>query len=781
MLDGFRDKAPTVVTERAILMTESFKETEGLPIVMKWAKALENVARNIPIYIDEDELIVGRCGPPGKYVILYPELNNAWMDGGESDVMKDLKSYWKGRTLHEVYINLLPEDTRNFLARNDQATGIIGPSGTGRSSLSWNLDYEKILKRGFNGIKKEAEERLASLDPFDSENNFDKLPFYKAVIIVCDAINILASRYVKLARSLAAEETKEKRKKELLEIADILEWVPGNPARSFREAIQSQWFAQYFSRFEQNTGGVIGNGRIDQYLYPYYKKDIKGGRITDNEVVELLECLWLNMAQSVMTASNLDARGSGVSLAGRGSGSPHFEHTTIGGQSPDGRDATNELSYLILQSKKEFPLNHPDLSVRIHAQTPDQFLHKVCELIKEGTGFPKLLNDEEIIPLFLLKGATWEEARDYCGTGCTEVKMLNRDTYFTGGAAFNLGAVLEMALNDGKLQIFGNEPIGVRTGDPRHFKTFEDVWHAFCLQAENAMKHIFITQNVLDSVKLSCLAAPQISSLHDLCMENGKDIHAGKIKGGTSLGNFSIMGFGTAIDSLAAVKKLVFDDKKITMDELLEALAKNFSKKEALRQMCLNAPKYGNNDTYADSIGLEIEKLIAAAAGRYTTAYGGKLDYIYVPITAHVFGGMRVGATPNGRKALEALSEGISPTQGCDTKGPTTTLLSIANTKAAQYKDRAARLLNIKLSPQTVAGEEGTKRLASFIRSWCDMKFWHVQFNILNSETLREAQKDPEKYRNLLVRVAGYSAYFVDLSPSLQNEIIARTEHRSVQ
>ena len=791
MLEGFRNKPPKLAVDRARLMVESLKETEGLPLVVRWAKALENVARKIPVHIGEDELIVGRAGPPGRYTILYPELSIALLErlpemvSNEEELLPALKKeelrvikeevvpYWKGRTFYDRYAALLPEDAQRFLYADGKPTQIISPSGTARSSLSWNLDYEKVLKRGVNGIKREAEQRLASLDPFDPDNNYDKLPFYKAVCIVCDAVNIFARRYAELAKRMAKKERGEERKRELLEIAEICEWIPANPARTFHEAIQSQWFAQCFSRLEQNTGGVIGNGRIDQYLYPYYKKDIEEGRITDDEVLELLECLWLNMAQNVISL--------GIGRAGTSSISslPHFEHTTIGGQTPDGRDASNELSYLILQSKKEFPLDYPDLSVRIHAQTPDALLLKVCEVIKEGTGFPKLLNDEEIIPLFLLKGAMLEEARNYSGTGCTEVKMLNRDTYSTGGSAFNLGALVEMTLNDGRLRYAGNEPVGVRTGDPRGFSTFDDMWNAFCRQVDNAMRYVFVTQYVEDMVKPHCLAAPQLSSLHDLCMEDGKDIHEGKIKGGISLGNFSLMGFGTAIDSLAAIKKLVYDDRKVTMSELLEALDTNFEGKEVLRQMCLNAPKYGNSDPYVDSIGREIETFIADIANRYTTAYGGKLDFITVPITAHVSGGMVVGATPNGRREGEALSEGVSPSQGCDTRGPTTTLLSIASTKAGQSERRAARLLNMKISPQAVAGEDGTKNLASFLRTWCDMKFWHIQFNIINSETLRDAQKHPEKYRNLLVRVAGYSAYFVELSPSLQNEIIARTEHQA--
>ena len=787
MLKGFRDKKPKFVVDRALLVTESFRQTGGLPIVLRWAKALEHLVKNIPIFIGEDELFAGRCGPLGRYYILYPELLSTdfasrmadkALNGEEIDydlleedaraIKEKIDPYWTGRTLHDGYLALLPEETRRFLYQGGKATGVIAPSGTRRTSLSWCLDYDKVMKRGFNGIKKEAEEKIAALYPADP-NDIEKWPFYQSVLITCDSIETLAKRYANLAREMAENEVNLKRKSELQRIAEMCEWVPMNPPRSFIEAVQSQWMTQVYSRFEQNVGGVIGNGRIDQYLYPFYKKDKEAGLITDDDAVELLECLWLNMAQNVYSSATR-----------KGSGTPHFETTTIGGQTLEGKDATNELSFLILQSKKEFPLDYPDLAVRIHSRTPDSFLKRVCELIKEGTGFPKLLNDEEIIELFLAKGAPLDEARNFTPTGCTEVKMLNRDTYFTGGSPVNLGAIIEMTFNQGRLRRFGQAQIGVKTIPPEDFKSFDDVWNAFKAQVEYTYKQVFTTQTIIDTVKRRTVAAPQTSALHDLCMKSGSDIYEYKIRDGFSIGNTSLMGFGTAVDSLATVKKLVFEDHRITMKELLEALEANYEGKEALRQLCLNAPKYGNNEGLPEEIGLKMDSLFAETVAPYTTVNGGKLDYIYVPITEHVIGGSRVGATPNGRKAGEVLSEGISPTQGCDTRGPTTTLKSIDRVKAGQYKNRAARLLNVKLSPQVVAGEEGTDTLAALIRSWCDLRFWHIQFNILNSRTLRDAQRNPGRYRNLLVRVAGYSAYFVDLSSKLQEEIIARTEHQTV-
>jgi len=784
MLEGFRDKPIKLNVDRARLLTESMKVTEGQPMVLRWAKAISHILSNLPIHIDDNEVIVGSAGPAGRYVVVYPELQSAFVtntdelrpsEPGEQLVIteedvevlkKEVIPYWQNKQYNDAVAQGLPDDTRSLIQR----LLVVTPTATARSMLAWAHDYEKVLQRGVRSIRKETEDRIALLDPMDTKNYVEKKPFLEAVVIVCDALILFANRYASMARSMAQKETNTDRKNELLEIAKICERVPEHPAGTFHEAVQSQWFIQTVSRLEQCIGGAVSNGRIDQYLYPFYKKDMEDGRITEDEALMLLESLWLGMAKN----TEIYFQPGKFSYT---DGYAHWEATTIGGQTKDGKDATNELSHLMLKSKREFPLNYPDLSARVHSGTPDSFLYAICETIKEGTGFPKVFFDEEIIPSLLAKGADFEEANDYCIVGCTEVKMLNRDAVATGCAWINLGAILEMALYNGKLKAYNNDKIGISTGDSGKFASFDDVWNAFCLQAENIMKHTFIHQHVADTLKSNYIASPMFSMLHDLCMKDCKDIHSGPITDAVYLGFFDIMGFGTIIDSLSAIKKLVFDDKKITMDELLLAMDANFEGKEAIRQMCLNAPKYGNNDPYADSIGHDIEELFARMAHNHKTAFGGELDVRYVSITSHVPLGMVVGATPDGRKAFEPLSESISPSQGVDTKGPTATLTSIANTKCTGYKERAARLLNMKLTPAAVAGEEGTKKLMSLLRTICDMKMWHVQFNIINKETLIAAQENPEKYKNLLVRVAGYSAYFVDLTPGLQNEIIKRTAH----
>lgn len=794
MLGRIMAKPPRVAVERARYLTESFRETEGLPLTLRYAMSLKRIAEKIEIFIDPSELIVGRCGQGESCGLIYPELRGGWLKHirdlsnrkagrfytTEEDIMivdKEIRPYWENNTWHEAYMRRLPEETRHVLWDEEdiyRSKGLINVLTTQDSSWVWALDYDKVLRFGFNGLKQKVKEKLELISIFNPEYNYDKKPFYESVIICCDAISIWANRYARLAQEMAETEKDTYRAKELRKIAEVCSWVPSNPARNFHEAVQSIWFANAFSRFEQIAAGQMGLGRIDQYLFPYYKKDMESGKLNVNQAMEILEGLWLHLARIRRLVQS--------SSIANYQGYPHFEQTQIGGQDRVGQDASNSLSSLILQSKKEFPMDFPDLSVRIHALTPAPFLREVVDLIKEGTGFPKLYNDEEIIPLLLAKGATIEEARNYTGCGCAEVRLINRDTFMTQSSQVNIAACVEMALHDGRMpQIDGSKSrFGLPTGDPRRFKAFDELWSAFKSQLEHLYQHAFISRHIGDMSKPDFIAAPFTSSLHDLCLDQGMDIHQGqgKFKGDLRQANIFVIGFGTAIDSLASIKKLVYIDKSLSMHQLLEALDNNFQGMEIIRQKCLNAPKYGNCDDFADLIGRDIDKVLCDFTDRYTLWSGGKENISYVPVTSHVGLGGAVGATPNGRRSGEALSEGVSPTQGSDINGPTATLLSINRTKNSQCLRREARLLNIKLSPSVIEGEKGYHDLASFIRAWCDQKHWHLQFNIINRDTLIAAQNEPEKYRNLLVRVAGYSAYFCELSKGLQDEIIARTEHR---
>ena len=654
-----------------------------------------------------------------------------------------------------------------------KSTYIVNETASFRSSIQWVHDYEKILKVGFKGVKEEAQAMLDELDPLSPVDTTEKKPFLEAIIIASDAIVLWAHRYGDKAREMAAATADEKRKQELLEIADRCYRVPEFPATNFRDAVQSQWFTQMFSRIEQKTGTIISNGRMDQYFYPYFKADKEAGILTDEQAMELLECMWVAMAEFV----DLYISPTGGAF---NEGYAHWEAVTIGGQTPYGEDATNDLTFLFLRSKQEFPLNYPDLAARIHATSPERYLTEVAKTIKEGTGFPKLINDEEIVPLLLSKGAQFEEAYDYAVSGCAECRMPNRDTYTSSCAYVNFASAVEMVLYNGKTLHTGDQVLGLETGDPNSFETFDAFLEAYKKQVDNLLHHAFVQQYHIIRLRAQHFATPLGSSMHKLCMKNCIDLHQPDIPDGIDLGYFELMGYGTVVDSLAAIKKLVYEDKVLTMQEVVDACKNNFKGHEVVRQYMLNAPKYGNNDEYADEIAKDIDKHAVEFTRKYSDEVGVQLDLRLVPFTSHVPFGKVVGATPNGRFDTMPLSDGSSPTQGMDVNGPTAILLSNYHSKNYEYRNRAARLLNIKFSPNCLAGDDGTKKLVDFIRTWCDLKLWHIQFNVVNRETLIEAKKNPDNYRGLIVRVAGYSAYFCELSPDLQDDLIARTTQEMI-
>lgn len=794
ILRSFQNQRPKIDVERARLFTESFRETEGEPIILRWSKALLHIARHITVYIDEDQLIVGRGGYTGRYGILYPELDGDFLDLAiqqlpkrtESPfditkedariIIEEIAPYWKGKTFHESLVKALPPETLKLTYDPENTFAsrfIVNETASFRSSIQWVHDFEKVLTVGYKGIKEAAVKELEELDPYSPVDTMEKKPFLQAIVNVSDAIVLWAGRHAKLAAELAAKEGNPARMRELQRIAETCARVPELPPRNFYEAVQAQWFTQMFSRLEQKTGTVISNGRMDQYLYPFYKRDVEQGILTDEETVELLECVWDAMAQFIDLY---------ISPAGGAfnEGYAHWEAVTIGGQTKNGLDATNELTYLFLKSKQEFPLNYPDLAARIHTRAPERYLYEIAETIKEGSGFPKLINDEEVIPLLLAKGAAFEEAYDYAVSGCAECRMPNRDTYTSPCAYINFAAALEMTLYNGKMKLYGGESIGLETGKPTELGTWEEFFAAYLAQQTHFLRHAFVQQHAIVRLREQHFAAPLGSSLHELCLKNHKDLHTHHIEGGINLGYFEFIGYGTVVDSLAAIRKLVYEDRRITMAELLEALERNFEGREVIRQLLVHAPSYGNNDPYADEIARKLDEEALKFTKKYSQELGVHLDLRYVPFTSHVPFGKVVSATPNGRKAYTPLADGSSASHGADVNGPTAVLLSNYASKNYNYRERAARLLNIKLTPACVAGEEGTEKLISFIRTWSDLRLWHLQFNIINRQTLLDAQSNPEQYRNLLVRIAGYSAYFTDLSKDLQNDLIERTAHETV-
>ncbi|MDR1465140.1 MAG: glycyl radical protein [Oscillospiraceae bacterium] len=795
ILQKIKGLKPVIDVERGLYFTQAFRATEGQPLVLRWAKALRHYAEYATVSVGEGQLLVGRGGKPGaqghgRYGILYPELDGNVLgeavkrlperafspfDISPEDariIQEEIAPYWQGKTYHEALALALRPDTFALTYNADLSSRfIVNETSSFRSSIQWVHDYEIVLREGFAGIRRKAEAKLAALDENSPRDQAEKRPFLEAVVLTAEAIALWANRHADLAAKLAQTESDPVRRAELEEISRTCRRVPEHPARTFREAMQSQWFVQMFSRIEQKTGTVISNGRMDQYLYPYYRQDLAAGRITAAAARELFECMWVAMAQFVDLY--LSETGGAIN-----EGYAHWEAVTIGGQTPEGRDATNSLTYLLLQSKREFPLNYPDLAARIHTRSPRRYLSEVAETIKEGSGFPKLINDEEVVPLLLSKGAAFAEAYDYAVSGCSECRMPNRDTFTSPCAYINFAAALEMTLFGGRMLRYGDERMGLDMGEA--FPTFEAFLEAFLRQQTYFLRHAFRQQHEIIRLRAQHFATPLGSSLHALCREHCIDLHQPVIPGGMDLGYFEYIGYATVVDSLAAIQKNIYEEKLFSMEDLRRALRADYNGFEDLRQAQLHAPKYGNDDPCADGIAQLLDRHALDFSAKYARELGVRLDLRYVPFTSHVPFGKVVSATPNGRHAFAPLSDGASASQGADLHGPTAVLLSNFASKNQGRGERASRLLNIKLSPGCVAGEAGTEKLVQFIEGWRDLKLWHVQFNVLRQETLLEAQANPEDHQDLLVRIAGYSAYFTQLTKDLQDDIIARTQHTAM-
>lgn len=796
LYDRLQSEETYIDIRRAKYFTESFQETEGQALPVRFAKALLHIVKNLEIEIEEDQLLVGQIGGPERYGILYPELDGCFLSNLKS-VLSDREEasfilreddreylhdkvapYWKGKTFYEDLAASFPEDLLKLTyhpQNTTQSRYLINETASMNSATQWVHDYETGLKKGFLAIQQEAQASFDALQGDDSENAQKDKIFLEEIIIVSEAIMVFAKRYSEKAMQLASITNDEERKHELEEISRICAKVPKYPAETFREALQSQYFMQMFSRMEQKTGGTISNGRMDQYLYPYYQKDMKEGKITNRDVKELLSCMWLGIAKF---------RDVYVSPAGGSfsNGYAHWEAVTIGGLTPDGYDATNELSYLFLENKRDLPLDYPDLAARIHTNTPERFLYEIAETIKQGTGHPKLLNDEEIIPVYLSKGATFAEANDYSVSGCTETRLVNRETWTSKGPAINLAALIELTLRNGRMKKYGEELLTIETGNPEDFSTWEEFYKAFQEQEKYYIQKTCEQIGIVHEVRSRHFASPFGSSLHELCRKEHKDLHDKEINGGLDFAFFDMVGFASTVDSLSAIRKNVFEKHYTTLREIVDALDHNFDGYEVLRQRLIHSPCYGNNEEIADRLAKEIDLVATQVAASEAKKISDKLiiDVRYVPVSANVAMGRIVSALPNGRLEGTALSDGTSAAHGADVNGPTAVLLSNYHTKNCAYNNRAARLLNLKFNTASITGQEGTKRLVDFIKSWRDLKLWHIQFNVISQETLIAAKQHPENYRNLIVRVAGYSAYFVNLSEDLQDDIISRTNHAAI-
>jgi choline trimethylamine-lyase len=766
---------PEICIERGYWVTESYKETESEPYVIRRAKSLEKVLKHLTLGIDEGELIVGRPTSKQRAASLVPETYAGWLDELESIAtrewdrfspftedekakMQEFLPYWKGKTLREKWRALIPDKAKKLIHRvQEHVTEGGGPYG-GHVAV----DYERILKEGLTGFRKQVESELKKLDPSEIRD-FEKLQFLQAVDITLAAAIDFSTRYSAYAGHLAQQEPDPQRKAELEKIAEICSKVPAGPAETFWEAIQSIYFIFLVLMIDSPLAGT-SFGRPDQYLYPYYKKDLAEGRITREQARELIALLFVKVNGFPMVLSTEHARqGSGLSIQA---------NITLGGITPEGKDAVNELSYLFLDAETEVGLIQEDIIIRVNKHTPEAFLMKACEVTRLLRGKLKFVSDDTIIQQLMSDGKPLEYARDYIITGCWSPTVPARSFDHPGGI-FNLPLMLELALNNG-VSRQSHDQIGPQTGDPSQFKSYEEVWQAYTRQVASLMPVAILYKNVGHILAAQYAPNPFLSALFRGCLEKGLDITNGGtapyISYATELGGAPNVG-----DSLAAIKKVVFEDKKITMERLIDALDKDFAGEDEVRHLLNSAPKFGNDDDYVDSI---VNQVLLQAAGEITKYrdYAGAVSNAgAATVTANVPMGYSVGALPDGRKAGEPISEGgVSPHQGRNINGPTATMKSVAKLDLAKLTNGS--VLNMRFSPDALKDATKMRKFAILIRTFLETGGQLVQFNIVSTEVLRDAQKHPEKYRDLLVRVATYSSYFVELSPELQNDIIARTE-----
>jgi len=780
--EWIRSVVPEICPERALLVTQSYKQTEKEPIIIRRAKALRNVLENMSIWIHEGELIVGNQASTPRSSLIFPETTGYWVEKeidsfwtrhvDKFKVKKEVKEklnkevfpYWRNKTVEVQVSEFVPEETEKVWKVEFP---IFSPELYLRNGVGHVVPgYEIVLKEGYGGIVKKIKQKIDELDLIEP-SSLNKKKFYEAVIIACEGAIIFAKRFSNLATEMAKKEKNEKRKKELERIALICERVPAKPARNFYEALQSFWFEQLIIQLEVD-GLAVSTERFDKLMYPYYKKDIKEGLLTKEEAQELLECLWIKFFE-IMKVYDLQSATyfSGYSIG---------QILTIGGIDSNGRDDTNELSFLCIEAENNMRLTQPNLAVRINKKTPDEFLLRVCEYISVGTGKPSLFNDETIIPALMNRGIELDEARNYSLIGCVEASPPGCYYGWTNASMFNLAKCLELALNNGKCRL-SDAQIGPKTGDPRKFKSFEDVLSVYKKQVSYFVKHMVITVNCIDLMHQKLVLLPFLSAVMEDCVEKGLDI----VEGGARYNFSGPQGVGVAdvADSLAVIKKFVFEEAKLSMEELILALDSNFENNPKLRYLLKEkAPKYGNDDDYVDSIATEIARQYCKEVEKYKNARNGYFNPGLYPVSANVPMGLNVGALPSGRLAREPLADGISPALGGDKSGPTAVIKSAS--KLDHVIASNGTLLNQKFNPEVLSTKDQLIKFMNLIRTYFELGGWHVQYNVVSAKTLREAQRRPEQYRNLLVRVAGYSAFFIDLDKSLQENIIARTEHTTV-
>lgn len=779
------DEKPYIDAQRAILATLAYKENLNQPRVMVRAKMLEKVLDHMSIYIEDKSLLAGNQATKNRNAPIFPEytmefvmneLNQFEKRDGDvfyitektKEQLREIAPFWQNNNLRARGEALLPEEVRVFME-----TGVFGMEGklnAGDAHLAVN--YERILKDGLRGYEKRVKEYKVTLDLTDPES-IDKYCFYNAVLIVLEAVRNFANRYSVLAKDLAEKELNQERKIELLEISRICSKVPYEPAETFQEAVQSVWFIQLILQIESN-GHSLSYGRFDQYMYPYYDRDIKNGTIKESEALELLTCLWIK----TLTINKVRSQAHTLSSAG----SPMYQNVTIAGQTIDKKDAVNDLSFLVLKSVAQTRLTQPNLTVRYHKNINKHFLDECVEVMRLGFGMPALNNDEIIIPSFMDWQVKEEDAYNYSAIGCVETAVPGKWGYrCTGMSYINFPRMLLCTMNNG-VDLTSNKRFTKGYGYFTEMESYEELLKAWDKTIREITRYSVIVENVID--KASERDVPDIlcSALTDDCIARGKTIK----EGGAVYDFISGLQVGIAnmADCLAAIKKLVYEEKKITRQELWNAILDDFSSPEnkKIQEMLIReAPKYGNDDDYVDQLIVEaydsyIEEIEKYPNTRYNRGPIGGIRYAGTSsISANVGQGMSTMATPDGRNAFEPLAEGCSPAHNSDKNGPTAVFKSVS--KLRTNKITGGVLLNQKMTPQMLSTEENRQKLELLIKTFFNrLHGYHVQYNIVSKETLIDAQKHPEKHKDLIVRVAGYSAFFNVLSKKTQDDIIGRTE-----
>ncbi len=769
---------PSLSIERALIETEFYKENDGkYPIPVLRALNFYEICKRKTIYIGEDELIVGERGPRPKAVPTFPELTCHSVEDlhvlntrelqrytiSPQDIEtyeREVIPYWKGRTQRERIFSHVPKEWK-VAYEAGLFTEFMEQRAPGHTALDG-----KVYRLGLLDLKEQIQAHLDRLDFINDPEATDKQEELRGMSISCDAAILFAERHAELAEQMASQEKDPKRVAELKKIAEVCRWVPAHAPRTFHEAIQMYWFVHLGTITELNGWDAMNPGHFDQHLAPFYEKEIREKNLTRDQAKELLSCFWIKVNNHTAPPK--------VGITAKESGTYNdFTNINIGGVKPDGTDGVSEVSYMMLEIVEELHLLQPGTSIHISSRTPDRFLKEGCKVIRKGYGYPSVFNPDIYIQEMLRQGKTLQDAREGGCSGCIEVGAFGKEAYVLTGY-LNVAKILEVTLNNGKDPVSGVQ-VGLQTGDVRHFQTYEELYAAFLTQLHYIVDQKTRVSNYIDRMFAKYAPATFLSLYIDDCIAKGRDYYNSGPRYNTTY--IQCTGLGTVTDCLSVLKKHIFEDKTLTIDTLMNAVSKNFEGEEKLRQFIINrTPFFGNDDTYADEIAVRVYNDLYDSIEGIPNTKGECYHMNMLSTTCHVYFGKVTGATPNGRFAGRVLSDGTSPSQGADTHGPSAVIKSLG--KLDQVKS-GGTLLNLRFLPGLLRREEDITKLSHLIRTYFAMGGHHVQFNVVDTDTLRKAQQSPEEYRDLLVRMAGYSDYFNDMNSDLQSDIISRTENET--